>query len=108
MGKNVYMFWQQIEAMCQVSSESPKFYKRYYRKHFGLFFQMRCICCTITNVLFVISSSVLLCSLLLTKITYGIELYHVIRFSGGSLQVLLMYKSDAINSYYFKSLPWLD
>jgi len=35
-------------------------------------------------------------------------MYHVIRFSEGSLQILLIYKLNATNSYYFKSLLWLD
>ena len=37
---NVYIFGRKIiqETVHQISTESPEFYRRYYRKHFGLFF----------------------------------------------------------------------
>ena len=34
------------ETVCQISSQLPEFCRRYYRKHFGLFFSGHGVCCS--------------------------------------------------------------
>ena len=63
--ENAYTTLQQFiqETMCQISSQLPEFYTRYYRKHFGLFFfwtRCRChvLCRSVADALLTVMNAV--------------------------------------------------